>query len=88
MSSNRPEHHSEALDALAQAAEAAELYKHIEALAASLCQGIGIKDADTVIVATQELARRRARRQLSTVVSSTGLVEYIQAKLGEEHAPK
>jgi hypothetical protein len=78
---SRPEHHQEALCALEVAAEAAELFSRIEVLAADMCRGIGIPEADTVIGATQELARRRARRQLAGVIRESGLLETVEARL-------
>jgi hypothetical protein len=79
----RPEHHQEALMTLDVAAEAAELFSRIEALAADMCRGVGIPEADTVIVATQEIARRRARRQFASVIRDSGLLDTIEARLKE-----
>jgi hypothetical protein len=48
-----------------------------------MCRGVGIDEADTVIMATQEMARRRARRQLAGVIRESGLLDTIEARLKE-----
>jgi hypothetical protein len=66
----RPEHHIEMLATFERAVEAAELFSRIADFAQNICEQVGIEDAETVINAVRERAKRAARRQLATLIET------------------
>ena len=65
----RPDHHAEALAMLENAAYQAELYAHLDSLLGSLCAAAGVKNAEQVISAVRECAKRKARAHLAKLAS-------------------
>ena len=61
----RPDHHTEALAMLEKAAYQAELYTHLNTLLGSICAALDMDNADLVIGAVRERAKRDARASMA-----------------------